>query len=203
MKQAPPLVSRQLQKLVGDLRRRVPTLPTAAERFAMVRDVAIFCAAFHTTKGGFDLSVPAACQALQVSRAEGIVFNFLLGKTLRESSQAVVVVRNAGCREICAVAAMIEYRQAAASIQWALADGLGFIFPSVPVSGDKGHLALTTVRMTSNLQPICEQRVWSTSGTPCTPFGKGGRRVTTWMGRPWTSSWNTLGGGPWPWPAET
>ena len=45
VKQVPPLVAGQLPKLVGDMCRRVPTLPTAAERFATVGDVAIFCVA--------------------------------------------------------------------------------------------------------------------------------------------------------------
>lgn len=47
MKQAPPLAADEFRKLVGDMRRRVPTLPTAAGRCAMVRNVAIFCVAFH------------------------------------------------------------------------------------------------------------------------------------------------------------
>ena len=117
VQQAPPLVKGQLQKLVGNMLRRVPTLPTAAERFAMVRDVAIFCVAFHTMKRGFELSVALASQVLQMSRGEGFIFNFLFGKTLRESSQAVVVRRNVECRDICAVAAMVEYQQAATSMQ--------------------------------------------------------------------------------------
>ena len=40
-------------------------------------------------------------------------------------------------REICAVAAMIENRQAAASTQWALAGGSGFLFSSVLEIGYK------------------------------------------------------------------
>ena len=84
MKQAPPLVAGQLQKLVGDMYRRVPTHPTAAERIAMVRDVASFCVAFHTMKRGFELSVALASQGLQMARGEGFIFNFVFGKTLRE-----------------------------------------------------------------------------------------------------------------------
>ena len=109
-KQAPPLVAGQLQKLVGDIRRRVPTVPTAAQRFVMVRDVMIFCVAFNTMKRGFELSVALASQVLQMSRGEVFIFNFLFSKMLRESSQTVVVRRNVECREICAVAAMVECR---------------------------------------------------------------------------------------------
>ena len=52
VKQAPPLVAVQLRELVRDIRRRAQTLPTAAQRIALIRDVAIFCVAFHTMKRG-------------------------------------------------------------------------------------------------------------------------------------------------------
>ena len=47
---------------------------------------------------------------------------------------------------------MVEYRQAAASMEWALAEGSGFLFPSVRDNGEKGNRALTPAQMTSNLQ---------------------------------------------------
>ena len=47
MKQAPPLVASQLRRLVVDMRQRVATLQTEAERFATVRDMAILGVAFH------------------------------------------------------------------------------------------------------------------------------------------------------------
>ena len=152
MKQAPPLVASQLRSLFINMRRRVATLPTATERFAMLRDVAIFCVAFHTMKRGFKLPVAVAAHVMQMSGGEGFFFNFLFGKNLRESSQAVVVRRNTDCREICAVAAMIEYRQTAASMQWALAEGSGFLFPSARDNEEKGNLALTPAQVTANIQ---------------------------------------------------
>ncbi|CAM9635092.1 unnamed protein product [Laminaria digitata] len=103
-------------------------------------------------KRGFELSVAVASQVLQMSEGEGFISNFLFGKTLRSSSQAVIVRRNLDCREICAVAAMVEYQQAAESLQWSLAEGSGFLFPSVVESGEKGDLALTPAQMTTNLQ---------------------------------------------------
>ena len=69
MKQAPPLVAVQLRWLVRGMRRRVQTLPTAAERIAMIQDVAKFCVAFHTMKRGFELSVAVASQVLLMSTA--------------------------------------------------------------------------------------------------------------------------------------
>ena len=98
VKQAPQLVAVQLRELVRDMRRRAQTLRTAAERIAMTRDVAIFCVAFHTMKRGFELSVAVASQVLQMSGGESFIFNFLFGKTLRNSSQAVVVKKNLDCR---------------------------------------------------------------------------------------------------------
>lgn len=47
VKHAPPLVAGQLRKLVGDMRRRVPTIPMSAECWAMVRNVAFYCGACH------------------------------------------------------------------------------------------------------------------------------------------------------------
>ncbi|CAM9525004.1 unnamed protein product [Laminaria digitata] len=47
---------------------------------------------------------------------------------------------------------MVEYQQAAESLQWSLAEGSGFLFPSVVESGEKGDLALTPAQMTTNLQ---------------------------------------------------
>ena len=41
---------------------------------------------------------------------EGFIFYFLLGKMLRNSSQAFVVRKNVDCREMCAVAAVVEYQ---------------------------------------------------------------------------------------------
>ena len=37
-------------------------------------------------------------------------------------------------------------------MQWSLAEGSGFLFPSVPEGGEKGELALTPAQMTTNLQ---------------------------------------------------
>lgn len=152
VKQAPPLIATQVRDLVVDMRRRLPTLPTAAERMTMSRDIAIFCLAFHTMKRGFELSVAVASQVMQMRDGEGFILNFLFGKTLRSSSQAVVVRKNLDCREICAVAAMLAYKQAAASMQWSLGDGVGFLFPTVLEDGTKGELALTPAQMTTNLQ---------------------------------------------------
>ena len=87
-----------------------------------------------------------------MTRGEGFIFNVLFGKPLRESSLGVAVRRNFECRDICAVAAVVEYGQASTFMQWALVGESGFLFPGVLESGDKGKLALTPSQMTYNLQ---------------------------------------------------
>ena len=64
----------------------------------------------------------------------------------------MVVKKNLDRREICAVAAMVEYQQAAESMQWSLAKGSGFLFPSVLEGEEKGDVAPTAVQMTTSLQ---------------------------------------------------
>ena len=78
-----------------DMRRRVATLATAAERLAMIRDVAVFFVAYHNMKRGFELLVAVAAQVLQMPG--GGVFDFLFGNTPRKSSQAVGARRNMDC----------------------------------------------------------------------------------------------------------
>lgn len=73
------------------MHRLVQVLPTAAERIAMMPDAAIFCLAFHTINRDLELSVVAVPQIVQMAGREGLLFKFLLGKTLTSSSQAVVV----------------------------------------------------------------------------------------------------------------
>ena len=64
----------------------------------------------------------------------------------------MVVRKNLDCREICAVAAVVEYQQAAESMKWVLAEGSRLPFPSVLEGGKKGELALTPAQVTTNLQ---------------------------------------------------
>ena len=61
-------------------------------------------------------------------------------------------MEEASAASAAAVATMIEYRQAAASMQWALAEGSGFLLPGVRENGEKGNLASTPAQMAANLQ---------------------------------------------------
>ena len=54
------------------MRRSARMLPTAAERTAMILDVALLCVFFHTMKRGFELSLAVASQVLHMTRGEGL-----------------------------------------------------------------------------------------------------------------------------------
>ena len=103
-------------------------------------------------KPDFEVSEAVASRVLQMAGGEGFTFNILFGKTLRRSSQAVGFRNNLNCPEFCAVSAVVEYQQAAESMQWSLAEGSRFPFPSVLEGGRKGELALMPAQMTTNLQ---------------------------------------------------
>lgn len=83
-------------------------LPTAAEHFAMERDVAIVCVAFHTMKREFELWVAVAAQVSQIPGGDGVHFQPLVREYAAKIIQTVVVKMNADCRDICAVAAMVD-----------------------------------------------------------------------------------------------
>ena len=107
--------------------------------------------------------------------------------------------------EICAVAAMIEYRQAAASMQWALEEGPGFLFPSALESGRKGNLALTPAQKTSNLQTHLRAADIKHKRYSLHSFRVRGAASHHMDGTAMDvlMSYDTLDGGPWPWPADT
>ena len=83
MKQAPPLDASQLRTLVIGMRRRVATLPTAAERAAMNGDESFFLGCISHDEAWGQLSAVVAAQMMHMSGGEGFIFIFLFGRTLR------------------------------------------------------------------------------------------------------------------------
>jgi len=83
VKQAPPLLAVDVQKLVSDMRRRRDRMQTAADRFALTRDTILFCVAAHTMQRGNELSIALAAQAMQMDAGQGFIMNLLFCKTLR------------------------------------------------------------------------------------------------------------------------
>ncbi|CAM9535322.1 unnamed protein product [Laminaria digitata] len=151
VKQGPArMLSHQLRELVRDMRRRVLTYPTVAERIAATRDIALFCVAFAAMKRGLDLARTLGAQLLRLPDHKGLIFNFQFGKPLRASSEAVVVRQNEDCPEICPVRAMWEYTTAAAGARWDMSNG--HVFPAVRADGGRCRLSVTTAQMTVSLQ---------------------------------------------------
>ena len=115
----------------------LPKLVTEIDRVT-VHDVAIVCVA-STRCSAYRIVGSGCATGVEDVGERGIIFNlFSVERYVWESSQAVVVRSNADCREICAAAAMIECRQAAMSMQLALTEGSGFLFPSVLEIGAQG-----------------------------------------------------------------
>ena len=118
--------------------------------------------ATQTMKHGFELSVAVATQVLQASGGRGINFQLPLW-----DNAAGILPNGSGerkhrlSRKNCSVTAMIEYREAAASMQCALACWIsGFLLPSFLQNRYEGSLALTPAQIISNLQTD-----WRAEGT--------------------------------------
>ena len=97
-----------------------------------------------------------------------------------------MIRNNLDCREFCAVAAVVEYQQAAESMQWSLVEGSGFLFPSVLEGREKGGLALTPAQMTTNLHTHLRAVGMEDKRFTITLFEWGEQRVITRMVWSWT-----------------
>ena len=151
MKQATPLVAVQLRGLLRDVRRRARTLPTAAERIAMIQARGHILRGFPHNEGRFRTNGSGGVTGAAYGGGRGVHFQLLVRKDVAKLLPSGCR-KNLDCREICAVAAVVEYQKGAESMQWPLAAGSGFLFPSILEGGDKGDLALTPAQMTANLQ---------------------------------------------------
>ena len=155
VQQARPMLAPVLLQLVRYLRGSTGALRTVKERVERSRDIALFVTAFHTAQRGLGLSHALAAQVLGFPGGEGLIFNFHFGKTLRESSLAVVVRRNRTCPELCPVRAVQEFAIVAKSMGWAPRGG--YMFPQVETDGSKGtspwnahDMSFTHLRLTSS-----------------------------------------------------
>ena len=102
----------------------------------------MFCVTFHTMKHGFELSIAGCVTGVADAGGRGsLVFSYL-GNTTG------VLPSGSGekdhCREMCAVVAMIEYRQAATTIQWVRAEDSCFLFSGVLESREKRRYGADT-----------------------------------------------------------
>ena len=144
------MLAHVLAGLLEDMRSRVQLLQSFAQRIAITRDIALYSLAFASMRRGHDLSFTKGSQILRLPECRGLIFNFQFGKTLRKSSEAVVVLADKECPQICAFRGVTEYISAAHSIGWDLAKG--HWFPVVLPDGSRGDVAMSAPRMVTALQ---------------------------------------------------
>ena len=131
--QAAPLLEHTLIDLLSDIRSGAQVVSFLAERVSLTRDVTVYSLALYSMRRGFDLSFTMGSHILKLPVSKGLIFNFQFGKTLRVSSDAVVVLADWDCPAIWAIRAVITYISAAQWIGWDLTAG-----PSSPLLRLKG-----------------------------------------------------------------
>ena len=77
---------------------------------------------------------------LRLPASKCLIFNFQFGKTLRSSSETVVVLVDRDCPVICAFRAVTACISAAQRIGWDLSTG--HLFPVATAEGGRGRLSL-------------------------------------------------------------
>ena len=147
--QAAPLLEDTLGELLRHMRLRAQAAETVRERIIITRDVALFSLELYSMRRGSDLSFTLASQIIRLPEGKGFIFNFLFGKTLRASSEAVVVLAFDD-RDICAVRGVAEYIQAAQDIGWDLSTG--YLFSEPEQDGSRGTPRLLAKDMTAALK---------------------------------------------------
>eukprot|EP00752_Nemacystus_decipiens_P005329 g4833.t1 len=147
--QAAPLLDDTLGALLAHMRLRAQAAESVRERIVLTRDVALFSLAMYSMRRGSDLSFTLAAQILRLPDARGFIFNFLFGKTLRASSEAVVVLAT-GDPDTCPVRGVSEYISAAQAIGWDLSSG--YLFSTPKQDGTRGTSRLLAKDMTKALQ---------------------------------------------------
>ena len=148
--QAAPTLEHTLIDLLSDMRSRAQVAASLAERVSLTRDIALFSLAFYSMRRGYDLSFALGSQIMKLPNSRGLIFNLQFGKTLRASSEAVVVLADRDCSAVCAFRAVTAYISAAQRMGWDLT--AGHLFPVVTAGGDRGNLPLPAARMTTALQ---------------------------------------------------
>ena len=95
--QANPMLAHVLVELLEDMRSRAQLVKSLAQRIAITRDIALYSLAFASMRRGHDLSFTKGSQVLRLPQSRGLIFNFQFGKTLRKSSEAVVLLADNKC----------------------------------------------------------------------------------------------------------
>ena len=117
--QAAPMLEHTLMGLLSYMRSRAQVTSSLAERISLTRDIALCAVVFFSMRRGYDLSFTLGSQIRRLPASRGFILNFQLGgKTLRPSSEAVVVLADRVCPETCASRAFMAYIPAAQWIGW-------------------------------------------------------------------------------------
>ena len=90
---------------------------------------------------GYDLPFTMGSYISKLPVSKGLIFNFEFGKSLRASSEAVVVLPDRDCPAICAFRAVMAYISASQRIGWDLT--AGHLFPIARAEGGRGRLSLS------------------------------------------------------------
>ena len=131
VQQACPMLASVLLQLIRYMRRSAGQHRTAKEKVEKSSNIALFVTAFHTAEKRPALI--ARARRTSLPRADGNIFKFFCGKTLRQSSLAVAVRQDHSCHELCAVCAVQGFALVAKSKGW-LPRG-GYLFPQVESDG--------------------------------------------------------------------
>ena len=121
--QADAILPHVVIDLLRDIRSGVQVAPSLQERISITRDFELFVLAFASIPWGHDLSFTLRSQIMRLSEGQGLIFNFHFGKTLRDSTEAVVVSPDVACPSFCAFNCVTAYISAAEGIGWNLSQG--------------------------------------------------------------------------------
>ena len=79
------------------MRSRAQVAALLADCISLTTDIALFSLAFYSMCRDYDLSFTLGSQILKLPKSRGLIFNFQFGKTLRASSEVVVVLADRDC----------------------------------------------------------------------------------------------------------
>ena len=136
-----------------------------AERIWLTLDIAWNSMAFYSMRRGYDLSFTMGLHTVRLTASKGLIFNFQFGKTLRSSSEAMVVLADRDCPGIRVFRAVTACISASQRIEWPLSTG--HRFPVVTAEGGRGRLSFSAADTTANGRPA--ERLHNallSSGTP-------------------------------------
>ena len=142
--QAAPMLKFTLIDLLSDMRSRAHVASSLAERIPLTRAYALFSLAFYSMRA-YDLSFAMGSHILRLPVSRGLIFNFSFGKTLRASSEAVVVLADRNCPAIFSFRVVTAYSSAAQ--QTVLDSNTGPLVPVATAEIGRGCPSLSAARM--------------------------------------------------------